>query len=158
MIKKNKNLYSALFFVGLSLTVISVMPITVINNTSAVIRVVPSMTILPREESFGGMLGGLIGGVIGGVIGNTLRKRAEAQQRLYEHELQLATQERLMKIVHQQKLKEMAYQQELEVQKRAISITHTTNEIGILASFVVIFFIMALFGAIFIIRRKKINS
>jgi len=107
--------------------------------------------VVVRDTSVGGMLGE----VIGGTVGYVLRKRVEAKQRLYEQELQLATQERLMKIAHQQKLKEMAYQQELKTQKRAIFKTHTTSEIGILASLVVMFCFILLLGVVLPIRRKE---
>src|SRR4030095_3695281 len=148
MIKKQKFI-SAFFFIGLSLTVTRVMPITVITNTPAIIGVTPMVVV--RDTSVGGMLGE----VIGGTVGYVLRKRVEAKQRLYEQELQLATQERLMKIAHQQKLKEMAYQQELKTQKRAIFKTHTTSEIGILASLVVMFCFILLLGVVLPIRRKE---
>jgi hypothetical protein len=148
MIKKQKFI-SALFFIGLTLTVTRVMPITVITNTPAVIGVMPMVVV--RDTSVGIMLGE----VIGGTVGYVLRKRAEAKQRLYEHELQLVTQERLMKIAHQQKLKEMAYQQELKTQKRAIFKAHTTNEIGILVSIVVMFCFILLLPVVLPIRRKE---
>jgi hypothetical protein len=148
VIKKQKFI-SALFFIGLSLTVMRIMPITVITNTPAVIGVMPMVVV--QEPS----VGGLLGGIIGGFIGNVLRKRAEAKQRLYEHELQLATQERLMNIAHQQKLTEMAYQQELKLQKRVISKTHATSEIGILVSLVVMFCFILLLGVVLPIRRKE---
>lgn len=99
--------------------------------------------------------GEILGEAIGGLIGTVLRKRAEAKQRLYEYELQLATQERLMNIAHQQKLTEMTYQQELKNQKRVISKAHATGEIGILASFVVIFCLILLLGVVLPIRRRE---
>jgi hypothetical protein len=148
MTKKQKFI-PVFFFIGLLLTAMRVMPITVITNTPAIIGVTPIVVV--RDTSVGEMLGEAIGGAIGYVV----RKRAEAKQRLHEHELQLAMQERLMKIAHQQKLKEMAYQQELKAQKKATFRAHTMSEIGILVSLVVMFCFILLLGIVLPIRRKE---
>lgn len=148
MTKKQKFI-SALFCIGLLLTVMRVMPITVITNTPAIIGVTP-MVVVKNPSA-----GEILGEAIGGAIGYVLRKRAEAKQRRYEHELQLATQERLMKIAHQQKLKEMAYHQELKNQKKAIFKAHTASEIGTVVSLVLMFCFILLLGIVLPIRRKE---
>ena len=81
MTKKQKFI-STFFFIGLLLTATSVMPITVITNTPAVIRVVPAMTVIPRSEGWAEILGTGLGVLVGCKLAQRIKAKEQQKERV----------------------------------------------------------------------------
>ena len=189
MTKKQKFI-SVFFFIGLLLTAMSVIPITVITNTPAVIRVVPTMTVIPRNEGWGEILGAAVGELVGFKLAQSVKANEQQKERVqfakglapligqdmanfisnlgpderkyalqnmsYLIQLnQSSTQSRIT--FARAKLLEDIFtppyekreREKLEIAKKTLLTSHTTNEIGIILC------VILLFGIMFIIRRRE---
>lgn len=80
MTKKQKFI-SAFVFIGLLSTVMKLTPITVITNTSAVVRVVQPMTVIPRSPSFAESLGSGLGVLAGYKCAELVRSKQQKKER-----------------------------------------------------------------------------
>lgn len=189
MTKKQKFI-SAFFFIGLLLTAMRVMPITIITNTPAVIRVVPTMTVIPRSEGWAEILGAGLGVLVGCKLAQWIKAKEQQKERAQfakglapligqdmanfisnlgpdERKYALQNMSYLIQLNQSSAQPKITFarakllediftspyekreREKLEIAKKALSTTHTTNEIGIMLC------IILLFGIMFVIRRKE---